>query len=346
PPPPPSPSPPSPSPPEPWRSIPSFGPGTLQPALGKSDLRWGRRWKPPSPPPPPPLQPLAPPAGPPGNDLQRSGDSDESLAAAAPMFPATWDARNKTLTGGRRIISSVKNQYSCNACVSFAVIAAAETAFAKGRGVNAAWVDFSEHRLFFCDSQQAVRPASCSLGWSVSDALAALQRSGVYLECCWNYLPGKGASFCNRPSSCSTQRPGSDCKPVPGRWVVQKVNWGSAEAANTSAAKDMVMNSGSAIACFREYADMTRCVDGRAWVTWIARFGVFLMYLISPCSSLIVALRLSPYLLLRLPLPNATITVTHHSASKPVALIEGSLPGLTFLPLPRNVCHRPGCVRG
>ncbi|GIM12190.1 hypothetical protein Vretimale_15570, partial [Volvox reticuliferus] len=258
PPPPPSPSPPSPSPPEPWRSIPSFGPGTLQPALGKSDLRWGRRWKPPSPPPPPPLQPLAPPAGPPGNDLQRSGDSDESLAAAAPMFPATWDARNKTLTGGRRIISSVKNQYSCNACVSFAVIAAAETAFAKGRGVNAAWVDFSEHRLFFCDSQQAVRPASCSLGWSVSDALAALQRSGVYLECCWNYLPGKGASFCNRPSSCSTQRPGSDCKPVPGRWVVQKVNWGSAEAANTSAAKDMVMNSGSAIACFREYADMTR----------------------------------------------------------------------------------------
>ncbi|EFJ41675.1 hypothetical protein VOLCADRAFT_98250 [Volvox carteri f. nagariensis] len=190
-----------------------------------------------------------------------AGSTGKSSDFFPPPLPPMWDSRMKELTGDVRIISSVKNQASCNSCVSFAVIAAAETAYALGRRISAAWVDFSEHSLFFCDSALAASPPNCNYGWNVPDALAALQRSGVYLDCCREYNPTLGSSKCEspaRPGSCRAGRQVTDCRPHPGRWEVREVLWGSAAAANVSAAKELVMSAGSAVACFREFSDTKR----------------------------------------------------------------------------------------
>ncbi|KAG2442303.1 hypothetical protein HXX76_002389 [Chlamydomonas incerta] len=234
-------------------------------------------------------------------------------------LPPRWDSRDKRLTAGVSIISRVRFQASCNACVAFTVIAAAESAYALGARRAATNLDFSEQALFFCNADIASRPPDCSVGWVLPDALHVLSQRGVRQERCYVYDVTRGAAVCgpagaeerdtlpggedataagssssdssnssngssdsgstNATSSTRaavvSPAPTSACDPVPGRWEVVAREWYGVESANATAAKEMVAGTGSAMTCFKLYADMYSHPGGMyrwdgesAWLGW------------------------------------------------------------------------------
>lgn len=140
--------------------------------------------------------------------------------------------------------------------MAFAVAAVAETAYALALNRSATNIDFSEHRLFFCDADPSLVDwmPSCYNGWTVPDALRVLQAKGIYRECCWPYNIYSDGYSCHAPTWVGC----SGCKgPVPGKWI-QLPEEGGLRVPNKTLAKEIVREAGSAIACFRLYDDMLR----------------------------------------------------------------------------------------
>ncbi len=127
------------------------------------------------------------------------------------------------------------------------------------------------------------------------DGLQVLSQRGVRQERCYVYDVTRGAAVCgpagaeerdtlpggedasasdassssgssgssgNGGSSSVSKRSATDapsvCDPVPGRWEVVAREWYGVESANATAAKEMVAGTGSAMTCFKLYADMYR----------------------------------------------------------------------------------------
>ncbi len=88
------------------------------------------------------------------------------------MAPPSWDWR----TYG--IMTPVKNQGACGACVAFACNGAFEAIIKWKTGVT---VDLSEAHLFFCSG------GTCDEGMYVSTALNYMQTNGVADEDCFPY---------------------------------------------------------------------------------------------------------------------------------------------------------------
>lgn len=179
----------------------------------------------------------------------------------------------------QRTPSCAPPQATCNACVAFTVMAAAETAYALSLGLNATnasspggGINFSEQHLWFCGGGAvAADPApDCATGWTMDAALQALQAHGVYREGCYPWDVTRGSRICEPgsafwdpgyrvpvgSSSTSTVSVPSSCGKVPGRWEVLKRDWDGVEQVNATAVKQLVRQAGSAMACFRLYEDM------------------------------------------------------------------------------------------
>ncbi|KAG2433538.1 hypothetical protein HYH02_012655 [Chlamydomonas schloesseri] len=258
----------------------------------------------PRPPPRAPAPPLVPPPG------TTSGVA-WPLTVPSPL-PPRWDSRDRRLTAGVSIISRVRFQASCNACVAFTAIAAAESAYALGTRHAATNLDFSEQALFFCNADIAARPPDCYQGWVLPDALQVLSQRGIRQERCYVYDVTRGAAVCGpagaeeretlpggedasandaSSSSAASASGGSSsssststlsatdapsvCDPIPGRWEVVAREWYGVESANATAAKEVVVGTGSAMTCFKLYADMYSHPGGvyrwdgeSAWLGW------------------------------------------------------------------------------
>lgn len=194
-------------------------------------------------------------------------------------MPLVWNARDPRLTRNLRVVTPVRFQATCNACVAFTVMAAAETAYALSLGLNATnasspggGINFSEQHLWFCGGGAvAADPApDCATGWTMDAALQALQAHGVYREGCYPWDVTRGSRICEPgsafwdpgyrvpvgSSSTSTVSVPSSCGKVPGRWEVLKRDWDGVEQVNATAVKQLVRQAGSAMACFRLYEDM------------------------------------------------------------------------------------------
>ncbi|KAG2498110.1 hypothetical protein HYH03_003868 [Edaphochlamys debaryana] len=201
---------------------------------------------------PSPSPPPSPTAYPSPGDL---GDESGERQAQVATIPETWDSRLKKLTDNVSIVSSVRFQASCNSCVAFTVMAAAETAYAKATGTSATSLDFSEQHLFFCDAGATPAPPTCREGWTLPEALDVLQASGVYQERCAYYDVTRGSAVCEEAQQRASAG-GSTCAPVAGRWEVLSNVWGVAAEADPAVAKALVRDTGSAMTCFRLYDDM------------------------------------------------------------------------------------------
>lgn len=76
----------------------------------------------------------------------------------------------------------VKNQDTCGSCVSFAVLAAMESALVI-HGKAPSGIDLSEADLFYCGG------GSCDDGWEITSALTHAREWGVTEEQCFPYSP-------------------------------------------------------------------------------------------------------------------------------------------------------------
>lgn len=141
--------------------------------------------------------------------------------------PSSWDWRS------HGIMTSVKNQGSCGACVAFACCGAFEAVIKWKSGET---VDLSEAHLFFCSG------GTCADGEYVSTALNYLRDHGTPDENCFPY---DGASS-GTDLSCS-----NTCDDWQERAYKIK-DWGYV---GSSSIKDTLVNSGPLVVTFAVYTD-------------------------------------------------------------------------------------------
>lgn len=124
--------------------------------------------------------------------------SAQSAALLLATSPQTFDLRNRTQTGGVRVLGGVRDQGDCNTCVSFSVGAAAETAVAVALQKDATtW--FSTGYFYFCTSGGEER--SCQTEWTLTGALQTLVQEAstgtLVTEQCFPYTTTTTSHTCS-----------------------------------------------------------------------------------------------------------------------------------------------------
>ncbi len=143
------------------------------------------------------------------------------------LAPPSWDWRSEG------IMTPVKNQAGCGACVAFACCGAFEAVIKWKTGDT---VDLSEAHLFFCSG------GTCDNGEYVSDALNYLKNYGTPDEDCFPY---DGAAYGNDLSCSDT------CSDWEQRAYKIK-DWGYI---STSSIKDYLVNYGPLVVTYAVYQD-------------------------------------------------------------------------------------------
>lgn len=103
-----------------------------------------------------------------------------ALSAAPISAPASVDWRNRN----GNWITSVKDQQTCGACVSFAVLGAIEARLNIVCQKENMDKDFSEANLFFCGCGNC-----CETGWFFEPALEYCKNTGVFENSVFPYTP-------------------------------------------------------------------------------------------------------------------------------------------------------------
>ncbi len=111
----------------------------------------------------------------------RASESLLALAAAPISAPASVDWRNKN---GANWMTSVKDQESCGACVSFATLGTIEARLNIVCQKENLDKDFSEANLFFCGCGNC-----CNTGWFFEPALEYCRNTGVFENSAFPYTP-------------------------------------------------------------------------------------------------------------------------------------------------------------
>jgi len=108
------------------------------------------------------------------------------LMATSPNSYSSIDARD---VHGRKLVSTPQKQGECEACVGFAVAAAAETALATTMYTDVSQTSISVQGLFFCSDKGIFR--GCKSGWNLADAVSSLRdRAGsIPIASCLKYNP-------------------------------------------------------------------------------------------------------------------------------------------------------------
>ena len=121
------------------------------------------------------------------SEIKRTAQAEK----AAPKFSRGngVDWRNHR---GNNYVTRAWNQKSCNACVSFAVVAAMEAKLRIQTGRPNLPIALSEASMNFCHPG-----GNCTSGWSIPDGLKWAQTTGVVDEECSPW----GSSGCNRCSN-------------------------------------------------------------------------------------------------------------------------------------------------
>ena len=109
-------------------------------------------------------------------------ENAKTLSAAFAAPPAAVDWRSK---GGNNWITSIKDQRSCGACVSFSVLATLEARLNIVCNDPNLDMDLSEAHLFYCGCTNC-----CTPGWNFPPALDFVKNTGVGLEPGFPYTPG------------------------------------------------------------------------------------------------------------------------------------------------------------
>ena len=110
--------------------------------------------------------------------------ASEQLRAVSADFaapPPSVDWRNK----GGNWVTSIKDQETCGACVSFAVLATIEARLNIVCNNPALDMDLSEAHLFYCGCGNC-----CGGGWNFAPALDFCKNNGVGLDSSFRYTPG------------------------------------------------------------------------------------------------------------------------------------------------------------
>ena len=164
-------------------------------------------------------------------NLHGLGCIPEKLTPSTPALPIaappSWDWRSQG------IMTPVKNQGSCGACVAFACCGAFEAVIKWKTGQT---VDLSEAHLFFCSG------GTCSKGEYVSDALNYLRDYGTPDENCFPY---DGAYYGNDLS----------CSDTCSDWQSRAYKIDSWNYVGSSSIKDTLVNYGPLIVVFAVYQD-------------------------------------------------------------------------------------------
>ena len=100
-------------------------------------------------------------------------ENAKTLSAAFAAPPAAVDWRSK---GGNNWITSIKDQLSCGACVSFSVLATLEARLNIVCNNPNLDKDLSEAHLFYCGCTNC-----CTPGWNFPPALDFVKNTGVGL---------------------------------------------------------------------------------------------------------------------------------------------------------------------
>ncbi len=116
--------------------------------------------------------------------MQRQVEQNIQLGAPPPL-PSRLDWRDHD---GENWITSVKNQKTCNSCVSFAACGAIEARVRIENSKPDAMIDLSEAQLFYCGA-----PNSCGTGWQPAAAMEFARQHGIGLESDFPYQPGNQA---------------------------------------------------------------------------------------------------------------------------------------------------------
>jgi C1A family cysteine protease len=118
---------------------------------------------------------------------QAYGMAKMALAAAPPLYPASYDLRN---VGGKNFITQVKDQGHCGSCVAFGTIAAIEGTFQVASANPNSGLDISEAQLFYCYGGAAGRVCGynqeVNSGWWPAAALDA-SVAGLCTQACFPY---------------------------------------------------------------------------------------------------------------------------------------------------------------
>eukprot|EP00878_Enallax_costatus_P030502 GHUV01033211.1.p1 GENE.GHUV01033211.1~~GHUV01033211.1.p1 ORF type:complete len:556 (+),score=56.28 GHUV01033211.1:494-2161(+) len=138
-----------------------------------------------------------------GASLLSTVDAATLLIATSPAY---YDTRNKSHTGGLYLAPEPRDQGICNACVAYAVAAAAQSAAATTLAVNSSAVPFvSARQLMFCGPQKA----DCGTGWKLQQALPVLDESSKWAK------EGLFAYDCMPMDDVTNEMPSEDyCKPT------------------------------------------------------------------------------------------------------------------------------------
>jgi hypothetical protein len=109
--------------------------------------------------------------------LKGSGHEDFASISVA-TSPAVYDVRNTSHTGGLMLGPTAQNQGVCQACVAYAIAAAAQSAAATALKVNTTDRSLpfpSVRQLYFCGYNEGSQGApDCSSGWQLRPALQLL----------------------------------------------------------------------------------------------------------------------------------------------------------------------------
>jgi hypothetical protein len=108
-----------------------------------------------------------------GSLCAASATPEEQAQLLMATSPQIYDAR--TGVGNFSAVGAVKDQGSCNTCVAYVVLAAAQSAIACALGKDAS-SQLSEQDFFFCKTAAPGEERSCTSSWTIYEAVQALVR--------------------------------------------------------------------------------------------------------------------------------------------------------------------------